>query len=130
MRQMPSVDPVFRAELVRVIDADSLVVSLDRWFGDRSTKTLRLLGCDAPELTGSEKDAGMAAREWALGWLVSASGVPYRLVVQTSKPDSFGRVLAYTFREFDGACLNTDLVAAGHARAVSELAQMKAAREG
>ncbi|MDP9479813.1 MAG: thermonuclease family protein [Actinomycetota bacterium] len=118
---MPEVQQVFDAELVRVIDADTLVIQLDKFHGDQSTKTLRLLGVDAPEL---RTEGGKAARDFAASFLAGP------LVVQTAKFDSFGRVLAYVWRKSDGASLGDALREAGHARAVSELAQLKAAREG
>lgn len=125
MADAPTPDPVFRAELIRLKDADTIVVSLDRWLGDKSTKVLRLLGCDAYETRGPERGAGLRAREWAEDWLISPLGVPYALVVQTTVYDSFGRVLANVFREHDGASMAEDLIAAGHGVAVSVIAQMK-----
>lgn len=123
MGSMPTPAPVFDAELARVIDGDTVVVTLDRYFGDSSRKTLRLLGIDCPEM-GTE--AGAAARAFALDFLTRDVANP--LTVQTAKPDKYGRTLAYVWRKRDGACLNTALREAGHAHAVSVLAQMKEAR--
>ncbi len=87
---MPIPDPVFRAELIRVKDADTIVVSLDRWLGDRSTKTLRLLGVDAYETRGPEREKGLAAREWALGWLVRAFDGPCALTCRRAATTVLG----------------------------------------
>ncbi len=127
VRQMPEVQQVFDAKWVRIIDADTLVVRLDKFHGDQSTKTLRLLGVDAPEL---RTEAGKAARDFAEDFLIDDLLGNHDLVIQTTKFDSFGRVLAYVWRKDDGASLGDALREAGHARAVSELAQLKAAREG
>ncbi len=118
-RQMPEVQPTFNAELLRVVDADTISVRLDKHHGDQSTKTLRLLGIDAPELRA---EAGKAARDFAVSFLVGP------LVVQTAKQDKYGRWLAYVWRKSDGAELGSALREAGHAHAVSVLAQMAEAR--
>lgn len=120
---MPIVSPVFNAELIRVIDGDTLVVMLHKHHGDRSDKKIRLLGVDTPELTGTDKEAGIAARTFVLEWLGAES-----LVVQTVKIDSFGRWLSYVWRTTDGASLADALRDSGHARAVSVLAQLAEAR--
>ncbi len=127
MRQMPEVQQVFDAEVERIIDADTLVVLINKHHGDFSVKRLRLLGVDAPEM-GSE--GGRAAKAFAESFLKAGEAVYRGVVVQTVKPDSFGRWLGYVWRKDDGACLGDALREAGHARAVSELAQLKAAREG
>lgn len=129
MSSMPTPDPVFRAELMRLVDGDTMVVSLDRWLGDRSTKTLRLLGVDAPETRGPSREAGVAAREWVHDWLVSAFDIPYALTVQTAKYDSFGRVLARVWRTYDGAELSEALLESGHAVARSAMVQIAEAGE-
>ncbi len=126
-RQMPTVQQVFDAELARAVDADTLIVTLDKHHGDASTKRLRLLGVDAPE---ARTEAGRRAKAFAEAWLAEENAASYPLTVQTVKADSFGRWLAYVWRKSDGACLSSALVEAGHARAVSELAQIKEARDG
>lgn len=121
---MPTPAPVFDAELVRVVDGDTVSVRLDKFHGDQSTKTLRLLGLDTPEVYGIEKEAGLAAKAFAEAFLRNALLVPYPLVVQTVKPDKYGRMLAYVWRKIDGAGLNDALIEAGHAEAVSVTAQL------
>ncbi len=127
MRQMPTVQQVFDAELKRVIDADTLEVVLSKFHGDSSIKRLRLLGVDAPE---TNTEAGKRAKAFVEEWLRYVSPFSHQLTVQTVKADSFGRWLAYVWRQSDGRDLGGALIEAGHARAVSELAQLKAAREG
>jgi endonuclease YncB( thermonuclease family) len=128
MMQMPEATPVFNAEFVHLVDADTVDVSLDRWMGDRSVKRLRLLGVNCPETRGPEREAGLAATEFAREWLVSAFDVPYRLVVQTSRYDRWGRILGRVWRTCDGAELSQALIDAGHGEAVSALAQIAEAR--
>jgi micrococcal nuclease len=129
MMRAPEPQSAFHAELVHLVDADTIDVSLDRWMGDRSIKRLRLLGVNCPETRGPEREAGLAAREFAREWLVSAFDIPYRLVVQTSRYDRWGRVLARVWRTCDGAELSQALIDAGHGEAVSVLAQIAQVRE-
>lgn len=114
---IPSHSWVFRATLVRVVDADSLRVVCDGGFHNHQQEQLRLIGVNAPEVVGATKAAGLAATAWVREWLAvaNAAGLTWPLVIQTYKSDVFGRYLADAWRLVDGAHLNTDLIAAGHA---------------
>lgn len=108
---------VYRARLVRVIDGDTVDVYLDSGFHGYRTERLRLLGINAPEMRAPTYEAGMAATMWVRDWF-SHSSFPnalWPLLILTEKTDSFGRYLAEIWRVEDGACLNADIVASGHA---------------
>lgn len=90
----PSVVPgAHPADLVRVIDGDTLEAQVHVWPGMTITTRVRLRGIDAPELQarcGREQTAAQAARD-ALAKLV-ADG---RLFVSQIGPDKYGgRVVA------------------------------------
>lgn len=83
--------PTYRFEncrLVRVIDGDTFIDSIDVGFGFTTTQRIRLLGCDMPE---RREPGGKEAAE-ALQLFLMA---PERLVIETVKADSFGRWLAH-----------------------------------
>lgn len=111
---MPTQQWVFPAQLIRVIDGDSAVLRLDCGFNTYRIDHIRLLGVDAPEVRGVSRNAGIAATAYVRGWYSQAVG-EWPLIVRTYKSDSFGRYLALCWRIIDGACLNRDLLAAGHA---------------
>lgn len=101
----------YRAEVIKVVDGDTLWVKIflrpDQWVKEK----LRLRDLDCPELNTSE---GKAAQRFTLGLLVRAKEV----VVTTSKPDKYDRYLADVFaRGDDGGeiFLNNELLAHGHA---------------
>ena len=102
---------VYAARLVRLVDADTLVLDIDlglhTWA--RSVR-IRAAGINAPELS---TDAGKAALAWVQAWFAQhcPDGV---LTVRTQKDrnDNYGRLLG-TVLAGDGACLNTDMLAAG-----------------
>lgn len=77
------------ASVVRVIDADTFVVAAPIWHGLVATETVRLLGVNAPEVTGPSAAAGLAAKAFAAEWLGAG---PVTLI--TCKRDAFGRSLA------------------------------------
>jgi endonuclease YncB( thermonuclease family) len=55
------------AELIRVVDGDTLLVSARIWPGQRVDTKVRLLGIDAPELRSpcaEEREQARAARDW------------------------------------------------------------------
>jgi micrococcal nuclease len=113
--------PVYRyaAQTLRVIDGDTIVVRVDLGFRAHIDTPLRLLGVNAPE---HGTPAGDAATAYTTGWLNAAFVTAKRgpaLVIDSAKPgeysgDKYGRWLA-TVWDQHGACLNEDLVSAGHA---------------
>lgn len=77
----------YRAELLRIIDGDTLEVRIDHGFDSiKSTRRLRLLGVDTPE-------RGHKEFESATKQLTDLVG-NRDLIVHTIKRDSFGRWLA------------------------------------
>ena len=114
---MPQPQYVYRAALIRVIDADTIVLRRD--CGERIYRDtpIRLLGVNAPELHGTTAEAGRLAAHWASSWLTDSPQGEWPLIVATQldKDDKYGRLLGTIYRLKDFACLNDDLLAAGHA---------------
>lgn len=108
---------LFRAQPVRVVDGDTIRVTVDLGFYLRNTVQVRLLGVDTPEPRGETRMAGLLAHEFVLAWMeeATASGLEWPLTIATAKSDSFDRWLARVNRAIDGRSLTNDLVDAGHA---------------
>ena len=108
----------YDARLVRVIDADTVVLDIDVGFSFEAKRMrLRLFGINAPEMNTV---AGREATTFVSYWFVTHP----RLVVRTikdktgaAKADSFGRYLAevYAAGPEDTASLSEILMEAGHA---------------
>lgn len=103
----------YKANLKRVIDGDTIEVTLDVGFHSYRVERLRLLGIDCPEMTGDTKQAGEAAKAYTQGWLDLHRDSQYPLIVTTHKTDDFGRYLAVVSCGLD--TLNNDLLSSGHA---------------
>lgn len=103
------------AEVVRVVDGDTLVARARIWLGQTVETHVRLAGVDAPELRGkcaSEKERARAARE-ALAHLVNGGPV----TLSEIESDKFGgRVLARV-ETADARDVAAALVAGGFVRA-------------
>lgn len=96
------------ATIVRVKDGDTLVLLIDLDFRVSTEAPVRLHGIDCPELP---TPAGLAAKAFTEAWVLAHPAV----IIQSYKdPDIYARWLGVIY-EFDGPCLNEDLVAAGHA---------------
>lgn len=114
---------VYPARIVSVHDGDTIRAELDLGFEVRATWSLRLLGIQAPEVGGpnvsdAEKVAGVAAREWLDGVLLTIP--PGRLFVRTERDraEGRGRYLAELLAVTDDGRfvnLNEQMVAEGHA---------------
>lgn len=104
----------YRAELVRVIDGDTIVVDLDKGFGDWSKdKHVRFYGIDAPEMHGDSREAGEASRQRLIELLPSAGGI-VALHTHKDRTDSWERILADVYT-MDGRNVNQVLLDEGYA---------------
>ena len=102
------------AELVRVVDGDTVLVSARIWLGQRVTVSVRLAGIDAPEIRGrcaAERARAGQARDFLVRRL--ATGGVALADIQYGK--FAGRVVARLL-DGDGADLGAALLAAGLAR--------------
>lgn len=113
-------DFLYDGTVVRVIDGDTFEAVLSRsvridWgFHDLETIAhdrlwrFRLNGCNAPEVHGASKPAGLVAKQFAIDRLM---GRP--VVVRSIKTDDFGRWLANVTA--DGKDFTAEMIAAGQA---------------
>lgn len=131
MSERPEPTPVFRARIIRVVDGDTQVYELDRFHGDSSIKTMRLLGVNTPERRTASMAEWLAAKEYVIGWMpwvISRSDHSWPLVVQTSITDKYGRELGRVWKMNEPEDLSTLLIRDGHGVARSALAQIREAR--
>lgn len=95
----------YAARLVRVVDADTVVLDLDLGFYQwRLNRSYRLARINAPELNTPE---GVAARSALVERLYGATS----FLVQTSRADSFDRWIVELYA--DGANVSDWLVTSG-----------------
>lgn len=100
----------YRAQLIRVIDGDTVVLDIDVGFRLRGTMPVRLAGINTPELS---EPAGKDARLWVIGWFAGHAWV----TVETEKdPEKYGRWLGRVYRDGDEQSLNDHLITAGLAQ--------------
>ena len=100
----------YPAELVRVIDGDTLVFSLDLNFGLKKIVEVRLLGVDTAETYGVDHDSveyetGMKHKRFVEEWLSDADS----LRVRVDEKGKYGRWLGEVFNE-DKESLNDKLL--------------------
>ncbi len=106
----------YRATVDRVVDGDTIDVTLDLGFDIQMKARIRFHGVNAPESRtrdAVEKEAGLAAKRYVEDWLSAIDG---KAVIQTSLDEKgeHGRVLGRILSD-DGACLNDEMVSLGHA---------------
>ena len=107
---------IYDAILVRVIDADTVVMHVDTGFYQwRHDMRLRLVGINAPEMN---TEAGKAAKRYVDQWFASNPKIVIETIKDSSgldKADSFGRYLAAVYARGNMTSLNSTLLAEGHA---------------
>ena len=106
----------YKATVDRVIDGDTIDVTLDLGFDISYRGRIRFQGINAPESRtrdAVEKQAGLAAKRYVEDWI---NGHEQRVIIQTSLDDrgKFGRILGRILND-EGECLNDELVSLGHA---------------
>jgi hypothetical protein len=85
---------VFWAEVVKVVDADTLLLDIDSGFKNwRRGERIRLAKLNAPEITTKK---GREASDYVRDRLMKARGV----VVKTEKADDFGRYVGHVFYSY------------------------------
>lgn len=83
---------LYAGKLVRIIDGDTVDVSLDLGFKIFYEVRLRLLGIDTPEIRGIEKVAGKVSKDALIELL--RKWTRNELFVETEKTGKYGRYLA------------------------------------
>lgn len=105
----------YKAEVVRVVDGDTIRFRVDVGFYMTFEENFRLLGINTPEIRGEERPEGLKAKEFVIETLSKIEFVR----IETSKTGKYGRWLAnvYYWNE-DENCevlLNDQLVKLGYA---------------
>tara|TARA_R100000306_G_C4363203_1_gene136344 strand:- start:111 stop:575 length:465 start_codon:yes stop_codon:yes gene_type:complete len=106
----------YRAEMVRIVDGDTLDAVIDLGFDVHIYKRIRLHGVNTPESRTrdlEEKKRGKAATQYVEDWFSENCdrGVQFKLL--SKELGKFGRVLGIV--KTDCRILNEDLVRDGHA---------------
>lgn len=79
----------YNAKLLNIVDGDTVDMEVDLGFKMTTVQRFRLMGYNAPETRGPERDLGKAAKEHLQKLLPLGSEV----AISTAKSDSFGRYL-------------------------------------
>jgi micrococcal nuclease len=117
---------IYKAELIRVVDGDTVELMIDLGFSQFTRQTMRLYGIDAPEMRTKE---GKAAKAWLEDALMPLEAI-YVQTIQLStkaKRDKYGRFLAVLYDELPrlipvmrepihSASINARMVVEGHAK--------------
>lgn len=96
----------YRATLDRVIDGDTVDLDVDLGFFVTVRVRVRLLGVNAPEKFGPEREAGQRAIRFVTEWLSRVD----TLIVQTAKTENHGIWLAVLVNDETGERLNDDVL--------------------
>jgi micrococcal nuclease len=117
---------IYKADLIRVVDGDTVDLIIDLGFDTSRIERFRLYGIDAPEMNTAEGKAAKA-------WLEDAIRPPEPIYVQTiqlstkAKRDKYGRFLAVLYGFYpvlssaDGpkvnhCSFNAEMIREGHAK--------------
>jgi micrococcal nuclease len=105
----------YKAVAVRIIDGDTVIVDIDLGFGVwLRGQSVRLLKINAPEIRGSTKEAGLAAKDFLTKRILNKW---VQIRVEKGK-EKYGRWLATILLEEDKNLIhiNNEMVANGFAK--------------
>lgn len=86
----------YEAQLIRVVDGDTIVCDIDQGMNHWSRKQyVRLAGINAPEMRGDTKEAGEAAKAFLEAVVPAFPATFYLVTVEYKEFEKYGRVLAY-----------------------------------
>ena len=103
----------YNAELIRVIDGDTIVAMVDLGFSTWKKVTIRFYGLNAPESRTKdleEKEKGLETKEYLIKLLQENND---KFILQSHGVGKFGRCLGEIF--IDGNNINQQLINEGHA---------------
>ena len=109
-----SADAFGQAQVVRVIDGDTIAVRVGN-----HTERVRYIGIDTPESVKPGTPVQCYAKRASAANAALVAGRRVRLVGDVEHRDRYGRLLAYVYREGDGAFVNALLVRDGYARTLT-----------
>jgi micrococcal nuclease len=113
-----------RAQVLRVVDGDTIRVRLGG-----HTERVRYIGVDTPESVKPGAPVQCFAKRASAANAALVAGRSVRLVGDVEQRDRYGRLLAYVYREPDGAFVNAELVRDGFARTMTIAPNVAHARE-
>ena len=105
----------YQAELIKVIDGDTIDCYIDLGFDIKIKKRVRYMGIDTWESRTrdlEEKEKGLAAKQYLIEQLESNDN---KFVLVSHGVGKFGRCLGELFLKKDGWSLNEMLITEGHA---------------
>lgn len=106
----------YEAEILRVIDGDTVEARVRIWLGLDQTIRIRLRGIDAPEIHGNcpgEREAAAASREHLSHLLLSK-----KIYLFEIGADKYGGRIDALLRLPDGADVSSLMVQSGHAQPI------------
>jgi micrococcal nuclease len=117
---------IYKAELIRVVDGDTVDLIIDLGFDTSRKERFRLYGIDAPEMRTKE---GQAAKAWLWNALQPLEAI-YVQTIQLStkaKRDKYGRFLAVLYSDLatvtmvmresvHPSSINAKMIVEGHAK--------------
>lgn len=108
----------YKAEVVKIIDGDTLDVNVDLGFDIWHSIRIRLYGLDAPETRTTdveEKSSGLKTKEFIKNWL-DKNGYSIFIKTYRGKAEKYGRVLAEVYDSTCAEHLNDLLILEGLAK--------------
>jgi micrococcal nuclease len=99
--------------VLKVVDGDTVDVSIDLGFSVTTIQRIRLAGVDTPETNTKdelERTIANEAKQFVVDWVSKQN----QMIIKTTKDDKYGRMLGEIFGD-DGQTINQLLLEKGYA---------------
>ena len=104
-------DYLRKAEIIRVVDGDTIECMIDLGLRTYRKTKLRVLGINCPETRGPTKADGLISKAFTKEWFSNNKEFMVR-TVNNGKEDSFGRLIGEVI-SIDGESLGTTMISLG-----------------
>lgn len=101
-------------EVNKIIDGDTIDVTIDLGFNIHIKQRVRLCGIDAPETRTKdleEKELGLNSKQW----LERNLNTNQPLTIRTEKDDKYGRILGWIYIGEEQVSINNQMIEEGYA---------------
>jgi len=113
---LDNMEYIYKIEVLRVIDGDTIDAEIDLGFDISIQKRIRLHGINAPEVRTRDKEEkarGYKAKEYLESIIKQQNNVLYLKSMDKGK---YGRCIGILFEvDFDNCSINDDMIHEGHA---------------
>lgn len=102
---------IYRAKIIKVYDGDTVTAEIDLGFKIKIVEKIRLIGINAPEVRGDEREEGLISRDYLRSLILDKN---VTLLTERDRRGKYGRYLGTIM--LDDVNINEQMIQEGKAK--------------